>query len=728
MNAIETSPLKSGLCAIPTLCVVLTLGLVAARPAVAQVEPQSVLVLASYYPGNGLEEAEISGIQEMLPEDAELVIDHLDVTRINGRDDYLQLYFGVAHRKYKNRRFAAIVALNDDAIRFVNYYRTNLFAHIPLILCGSGTNIPTGMSDLTNWTGVFCTPDPAKTIQLSLALHPKAQKVHVITDGTSSGQLVRDRIREAVADKQFSAYIKMLSGDEIGTYGRLRREAPQFEPESIVFFGGYARDYRAVVLLPHRLMPLLSADSPAPIYTSQAETIGAGAVGGAVADGEQIGHMAGKMLRQVLAGESPTSIPPVVLDGMWMFDAVQLQRWGISERRLPEGSRIIGRQVSFFEKNKWILLIGGTITSAELAVIALLLVNRAGRIRAQRALQASETRYRSLFEVSEDLFMIMDRHGAIRHANPATCRLLGYSLDELMGKAQADLVVPAESARVRARLGLALAGGRAVLESCCVTREGEEMPVEFLFQPFDCDGEPAAVCFARNLSERIKIQRLTQEISEKERQALGQDIHDGLGQYLTALRFQCHRLEQMAADHRPLDAGEVSKLNQIAAELAFEVRSLARALVPLQMLSRSLESALQELMEINTRHFNIRATLDFSVDEGPLLPDVAAQLFRIVQEAMRNAVRHAGATMVRTVLRTTGEAGGAELIVENNGQPFTLVPERRVGMGLAIMEQRARLIGAKLEICPTAEQWTRLTCRFPLHIGNPAKNRSEDQL
>jgi|GEM_PF-6504857 PAS domain S-box-containing protein len=715
MNAVGTRTLKSGYYAIATLCALLILELAAVRPALAQEEPQSVLVFASSGPGNGLETAEIAGLREMLPEDAELVVDHLDVTRITGRDDYLELYFGVAHRKYKNRRFAAIVALNDDAIRFVDYYRTNLFARIPLLLCGSGHDMPAGMSELTNWTGVFCAPDPAKTIQLSLALHPQAQKVHVITDGTSSGQLVRNRIREAVADKPFSAYVKMLSGDEIGTYGRLRREAPRFEPDSIVFFGGYARDYRAVVLLPHRLMPRLSADSPAPIYTLQAETVGAGAVGGFVADGEQIGRTAGKMLRQVLAGASPASIPPVALDGVWMFDAVQLERWGIDERRLPAGSRIIGRQLSFFEKNKWILLIGGAIVGVELSIIAMLLINRAGRIRAQRALQASETRYRTLFESSEDLFMIFDPAGAVLHANPATCRMLGYALAELVGRKHVELVAPADSPRAEACLDASRAGERTLLETRFVTREGAEMPVECLYQPFDCESRPAAVCFARSLSERVKIQRLTQEISENERQAMGQDIHDGLGQYLTALRFQCRRLEQRVAEELPLDAAEVSKLDRIASELAFEVRSLARSLVSQQMLSRTLESALRELMEINTRHFDIQAELDMSLAEGMLLPDISAQLYRIVQEAMRNAVRHGGASLVRVVLRAADGEDMAELVVENNGRPFDLLQERRAGLGLGIMEQRARLIGGTLDIQPGKDGGGRLTCRFPLH-------------
>ncbi len=686
------------------------------RPLQAQLFPHNVLVMASYEPGSRLEEEQIAGLRAVLPSDVELIIDYMDAKRMARRDTYMQLYMGLMYGKYKTRRLDAIVALNDDAINFVNFYRTNLFARFPLVLCGSSTNRLGELSNLSNWTGAFCEPDIEKTIQLSLALHPKARKIHVITDRTTPGQLARERIRMAADAGRFPMPVVLPDEERPWSYKLMLDQVRQIGPEDVAFFAEFYQDYGGNIFLAHRLVPYISKESQAPIYTMQNEAVGLGAVGGHVVNGGLMGRTAGEMVRRVLKGESPRSIAPVILEGEWLFDDVQLKRWGIKDRSLPKGSRIIGRPISFFEKNKWILLVGGLIVTAELAIIALLLVNRAGRIRAQRLLQASETRYRSLFEVSEDLFMIMDRAGTVLHANPATCRLLGYPLGELVGKKHSDLVGPSDRARVQNGLDLVLGGGRTVLEVRCLTREGEEVPLECLFQPFESDGAPAVVCFARNLSERIKIQRLTQEISEKERQALGQDIHDGLGQYLTVLRFQCRRLEQGVAEHRPLDAQEASKLSRITSEFAFEISSLARSMVPLQMVSRSLESALQELVEINTRHFHLQSTLDFGLDERQLLPDVAAQLYRIVQEAMRNAVRHAGATQVRAVLRTTDEDGGAELIVENNGQPFTLVPERRVGMGLAIMEQRARLIGATLEIRPTEEQWTRLTCRFPLLI------------
>lgn len=696
-------------------------GLVIVPRAVGQERLQSVLVVASFEAGDAVEQAQIEALQAALPMDVELIIDHLDATWIGRRRNYLPLYFGIVHRKYKHHRLDAVVALNDDAIRFVDYFRTNIFAGVPLVLCGSETNVARKFPHMDNWTGVFCAPDPSRTIQLSLALHPAARKVHVITDGTTPGRRAAQQIHRAMTAGDFAVPVVLSEKEPVWTYDRLRREVRQFEADSTVFFAEFSRDYGGVVFQPRRLMPLLSADSAAPIYSQHRQAIGAGAVGGYVVDGKRMGHAAGEMLRGILAGESPTAIPPVVLDGEWVFDDVQLKRWGIPDHRLPSGCRIIGRRPTFIERNKWLLLAGVSVIGVEFLIIALLLVNRAGRIRAQRALQASEVRYRTLFEASDDLFMILDRSGCILHANPAACRLLGYSLAELTGKPQIDLVVPTDRTRLRVGLDRVLGGEKTMLEADCLTREGEEMPVEILLQPFAGGGRSAAVCVARNLSERIKIQRLTQEISERERQAMGCDLHDGLGQYLTALRFQCRRLEKGAAERQPLDAAEVETLNQIVSELTFEMRSMARSLVPQQMISRTLESALEELMEINVRHLHIQAQVDVLLDEGRLLPDVAAQLYRIVQEAMRNAVRHGGASWVQTIIRTTEDGNTAELVIENNGQPFDHYQKRRAGMGLAIMEHRARLIGGTLDIRPAEDGRMRLTCRFPLPKppGNP---------
>ena len=101
------------------------------------------------------------------------------------------------------------------------------------------------------------------------------------------------------------------------------------------------------------------------------------------------------------------------------------------------------------------------------------------------------------------------------------------------------------------------------------------------------------------------------------------------------------------------------------------------------------------------------------LDEKRIEEGASAHLYRIAQEATRNAFRHAGATKARIALREAA-GGSGELVVENDGDPFEPSPGRRTGLGLSIMEQRARMIGGMVDIGPAEDGKTRLVCRFPL--------------
>ncbi len=573
-------------------------------PVWAQDEIRAILILASGDSQSRLEAEQIEALRAELPPDTGVTIDYLDAKRINGLAHYLEYYSTLFYGKYKDRHLDAVVALNDDAIRVANHYRTTVFAGVPLIVCGSRPSMMDELEGPSVWTGVFCEPSVEETIDLALVLHPKARGVHVVTDRTLPGRQIRQRFDHDLDLGRFSVSVA-IPGDS-RTFWSLPsvleyvRELPQ---QSVVFFAGYYDDRRGMIYQPQFMVPQLSRESKAPVYTMQRDAVGAGAVGGHVVNGKRMGKAVGERVRCVIEGAEQETLPPVILEGEWLFDYIQLQRWGITESSLPKGSRILNRPVSFWAKNWLALCVGGSIVLAEAAIIGLLLVARRRERRAQMALRESEGR----------------------------------------------------------------------------------------------------------------LQRLELEISERERQALGHDIHDGLGQYVTALRFQCHRLEQGAEEGRTLATDAVGKLAQIASDLAMEVRSLARSQVPLQMVSRSLETGLGELAESNRRLFNLETTLELALDEKRLGNGAASHLYRIAQEATRNAFRHAGATKARIMLRERDEGGG-ELVVENDGEPFEPLPGRRAGMGLAIMEQRARMIGATLVIGRGEDGQTRLTCRFPLEL------------
>ena len=140
---------------------------------------------------------------------------------------------------------------------------------------------------------------------------------------------------------------------------------------------------------------------------------------------------------------------------------------------------------------------------------------------------------------------------------------------------------------------------------------------------------------------------------------------------------------------------------------------MARSLVPLKMVDRTLEGALLEMIDIVKWIFHMEARLEFTLDESRMSVKTAAHVYRIVQEHLRNALRHGGARQARIVVRAA-DGGQGELVIESDGQPFDKGAARRTGLGLSIMEQRAKIIGGALAIHGTEDGRTRLTSRFAL--------------
>ena len=684
----------------------------------AGAHPPAVLVLTTEDSQSQMEAAQIEGLRSALPSGVETVIDYLDVRRMSFRKQYVESYESVIHGKYKYHRPSVVVALNEGALRVANRYWPDVFSPIPLVVCGMDPQYAQKELDPgVKWTGVFSAPDMEQTLLVALKLYPPGRAIHLLADGTLQGAIVRQQFAQLARAGRIPVPV-FTPGSRESIMGKWQPAHVDnyfraLSSTNLILLSEYYVGYRGGNYLSRNLRLRQLGELHAPVFTIQYDAIGEGVVGGNVVNARRMGEIAGEMVGRILAGEKPGDIPPVTLPGEWVFDHVQLKRWGIAGRSLPEGSRIIHRPFEYIRQNKWLILGSGMIMAVEGAIILQLVLGRMKRRRAMRALQASEERYRNLFDASQDYYMIVDRQGQLLHANPALCRGVGRRLGNLVGSGYAGLIVERDRDRVGQQFRQAIEGAATSFETSLLGQDGKETEVDVLLHAQDFNGQPAVVCCARLVSEKIRMERMAQEISERERQALGYDIHDGLGPFASALQIQCHILKKKAERHEPADGEHVDKLTRIAQSLSMEVQTMARSLVPLAMVERTLESALRGLADIGQRYFHAHVEIAFSVDESRLSADTAAQLYRIVQEYLRNAIRHAGAKNAWITVGV-GDDGGGELTIENDGQPFERMPVRRTGLGLSIMEQRARMIGGSLGIRATPEGRTRMTCRFAL--------------
>jgi PAS domain S-box-containing protein len=215
--------------------------------------------------------------------------------------------------------------------------------------------------------------------------------------------------------------------------------------------------------------------------------------------------------------------------------------------------------------------------------------------------------------------------------------------------------------------------------------------------------------------ERDAVQREVLAIAAREQRQLGQELHDGVGQELTGLGLMAKSLAQRL--------GEATQERRIALRLIDgldsahqQVREISRGLIPVHVESRGLSAALDDLAARATEASGIQVTSE--CPEWVALPDhpTATQLFRIAQEAVSNAVRHARPRHIRLTL--LAEPNGLRLRIRDDGIGLQVSAGSSDGLGLRIMQYRAGQIGAELQIGPSHGGGTIVCCTLPRSNGD----------
>jgi signal transduction histidine kinase len=220
------------------------------------------------------------------------------------------------------------------------------------------------------------------------------------------------------------------------------------------------------------------------------------------------------------------------------------------------------------------------------------------------------------------------------------------------------------------------------------------------------------------IAERRRLEYELLEITEKERRRIGLDLHDDLGQQLSGLALMTKGLELKLAKRRAPEASEAARIHNLVQQAMSHARDLARDLATLDLKGADLPAALDGLAQHATQLFKISCRSERDGTIPPLESNIASQLYKIAQEAVTNAIKHGKAKSVGISLAN----GGSQIIltIHNDGLPFPSLVSPSTGMGLRIMNYRASLIGAALEIKGNAPRGTRVICSVPREGKPPA--------
>lgn len=299
--------------------------------------------------------------------------------------------------------------------------------------------------------------------------------------------------------------------------------------------------------------------------------------------------------------------------------------------------------------------------------------------------------------------------------NRAAERIYGYSAAEMIGQSL-SLLVPPDRAAEHEAVWRDVLEGRSVesLETVRRRKDGALIDVSLTVSPVrDATHRMTGTSvIAREISERKRMEHEILEISANERRRIGHDLHDGLGQYLAGIALRAKALEQMLAEVGSPHAGEVKEVATLVGSAIRQARTLARGLDPIGIEGEStLAGALQSLAAENMELFHLGCEFRWTGPEVRVAAPVANALYRIVQEAIHNAMEHGKVRHLQ--IEVAVDADNLCLRVQDHGTGFQPDRPRPGGMGLRVMNYRAKSIGASLHIRSEPGLGTELRCVVP---------------
>jgi PAS domain S-box-containing protein len=299
----------------------------------------------------------------------------------------------------------------------------------------------------------------------------------------------------------------------------------------------------------------------------------------------------------------------------------------------------------------------------------------------------------------------------VLYVNPAFTEVTGHASEKVVGKPLGSL---ASLSILQERLRSGMPTGERFLDEVASyhTPQGERWGEWRVGPVQDKNGRNTHWLFIfRDITERKRLEQEIMEISDRERQRIGQDLHDGLCQHLAGIELMSQVLEQKLAPKSKTAAARVGEIGRYVREAISQTRLLARGLSPVTLEAEGLMSALEGLAANTGKMFGVTCRLECR--HPVLVPDpvVATHMYRIAQEAVSNAIKHGRAREVVISLHTKDDR--IFLCIDDNGIGLPKTAPNTHGMGLLIMQSRVGMIGGILSKGQSPSGGARIICSIP---------------
>lgn len=348
--------------------------------------------------------------------------------------------------KYADRKIDVIVAVGDTALSFARQNR-EMFGNPPIVAVASLAGQIEESTD--NVTGLQGGLSFGGTIELALALRPDVQRVYVVHGS-------RDHVWQAEAEfdrlKERSPHITLEYLRDLPLNELVKRVAAIPDRSIVLFLRQTMRDEKQD-LDPFEGLSQVVRASHVPVFSIYEQYAGQGIVGGYMWRYEADAQRLARMALRIANGESTHDVPYGYITNTSIVDWRQLQRWNIPELRLPVGSLVQFRTLSFFEEYRRYVVGGLLVFAVQLVLIGNLLFQRMRRRRAEEQTRHGEERYKSVVDTQSELICRFLPDSTLTFVNDAYCRFWNKRRDELIGRKFVELIPPEARQPVLDRIG-----------------------------------------------------------------------------------------------------------------------------------------------------------------------------------------------------------------------------------------------------------------------------------
>jgi PAS domain S-box-containing protein len=321
--------------------------------------------------------------------------------------------------------------------------------------------------------------------------------------------------------------------------------------------------------------------------------------------------------------------------------------------------------------------------------------------------------------------VIADHEGLVTLVNSQTEKLFGYAREALLGKSL-EMLVPERLRSKHRQHRSGYAANPTVrpmgigLELFGRHKDGSEFPIEISLSPFETDEGQFVSSTIRDITDRKRAQEALQELSarlieaqEEERSRIARELHDDTSQRLALLAIELEQLGQ----HPPKSTAQLRERAQALCgrtqDIASEIHNLSRQLHPSILDELGLVTAVRSYCGEISRQHGIEIIFNHDDVSSSISKSVSLCLYRIVQEAVQNVIKHSRAQKAQIELAE--RSGVLHLRVSDSGVGFDINSlQGKGGLGLVSMRERLRLVGGKLSIRSHPSQGTQIEVQVPL--------------